>query len=215
MPARRPSVFEANRYYYAKVTLTAVYHDAVWYRFAQDAEPTVAGAYEILNPELSDDGRTMTFLATFSLDCGLTDKAGHLYYEGIDASRSACLDSSVAISVNGVTKSSITVRELEQLALEGFGVEKTYGDTTVTGLSLYALLNRDGGLDFAADESTVAVGGRTLTLGGLRANAGLDYLLVYGVNGAPLDAVAGVRERRGRRGKCGFHHCDVCNGRYL
>lgn len=186
----------------------------MWYRFAQDAEPTVAGAYEILNPELSDDGRTMTFLATFSLDCGLTDKAGHLYYEGIDASRSACLDSSVAISVNGVTKSSITVRELEQLALEGFGVEKTYGDTTVTGLSLYALLNRDGGLDFAADESTVAVGGRTLTLGG-RAQRGLGLPAGLRCERRAAGCGCGVRERRGRRGKCGFHHCDVCNGRYL
>ncbi len=175
--------FAENTYYYAAVTLSIAARTDTLYAFAADAVPGVSGAYEILNTVVSEDGKTLTCLVTFRAGETLTDRASHLYYEGIDASRAALLDETVAVTLNGGTAATFTVRELETLALAGLGAE-TGG---FTGVPLRALLQRLVGLDLLGGSGTVALGGKTYTVDALRESDAL--LLAYGENGAPLSAL--------------------------
>ncbi len=175
--------FAENTYYYAAVTLTIAERTDTRYAIAADAVPVVDGAYEILNTTVSADGKTLTCLVTYRVSDKLTDRASHLYYEGIDAERAALLGETLTVTLNGETAVAFTVRELETLALAGLGAESG----GFTGVPLRALLQRLVGLDLLSGSGTVALGGRTFTVDALRESDAL--LLAYGENGAPLTAL--------------------------
>ena len=180
--------FEENTYYYAKVRLTISAEAATWYAFARDARPTVPAGHEVLAARVSEDGKELTFLVTYSLGGPLTDEASHLYYEGIDPEKAAPLDSTLTITLNGETWAKYTLRQLETMALAGCGAE----ENGCTGLPLYTLLNEIGRMDNLADDGTVTIGTKTLTAAQLRADK--HILLAYGMAGQPLDGLALVSE---------------------
>ena len=204
--------FKAGKYYRAEVTLTARYADGdVWYNFAATCRPAVDGVYETLYRARSDANRTFRFTLTYAVSDKLTDKASHLYYEGdtkVAANYGQYLDATLTVAMGDDT-TVYTLRQLEEMALEkGFeGVYSYQGledrtNYTLTGIPVYDLLKAAGLPASAADSSSVTIGGKALTLGDIRA-AGysydtngnelgrVQYILAYGVNGAPYTAAKG------------------------
>ena len=171
--------FEAGRYYRAELTLQARHTDGVaWYRFAQDAAAAVDGCYEIAGSTRSDDGRTLRLTVTWRLSDCVTDRAGHLYYEGLRPDCAEALDWTLAVQLDGKTQ-QVSLRRIETLALE-LGRESDGR----TGIGLYTLLQALGLPQGSADSSKVSLGGRSLTLGQLRSHP--DWMLFYGEDGQPL-----------------------------